>query len=176
MFDVIISQLYIIFLLLLVNKILLVVYKSYNVDVDLVPTIGGNHALEAPDGTKLKHFLSWVQRLPDREPPAWLSLPPTALERVIAVAQGNELLSKLRKMRTLADDDELGSASNPSKSQTLHERCREWLTTQLPSTLNTLPKQCNDNPDPLYRLFFWEALIGRKLLDQVCNACHTVRV
>ncbi|KAG2345278.1 hypothetical protein BDR05DRAFT_908646, partial [Suillus weaverae] len=149
---------------------------AYNVDFDLVPTIGGGHALEAPDGTKLEHFLSWVQRLPDREPPAWLSLPPTA-ERVIAVAQGNELLGKLRKMRTLADDDELGSAAGPSKSQTsqqpawmrnLHERCREWLT-QLPSTLNTLSKQSNDNPDPLYRLFFREASIGRKLLDQVCK-------
>jgi dynein heavy chain 1 len=34
-------------------------------------------------------------------------------------------------------------------------------------TLNTLPKQSNDNPDPLYRLFFREASIGRKLLDQV---------
>jgi dynein heavy chain 1 len=147
---------------------------AYNIDFDLVPTIGEDRALEAPDGTKLEHFLSWVQRLPDREPPAWLSLPPTA-ERVIAVAQGNELLGKLRKMRTLADDDELGSAAGPSKSQTpqqpawmrnLHERCREWLT-QLPSTLNTLPKQSNDNPDPLYRLFFREASIGRKLLDQV---------
>jgi len=60
---------------------------AYNVDFDLVPTIGGDHALGAPDGTKLEHFLSWVQRLPDREPPSWLSLPPTA-ERVIAVAQG----------------------------------------------------------------------------------------
>lgn len=149
---------------------------AYNVDFDLVPTIGGDHALEAPDGTKLEHFLSWVQRLPDREPPAWLSLPPTA-ERVIAIAQGNELLGKLRKMRTLADDDELGSAAGPSKSQTsqqpawmrnLHERCREWLA-QLPSTLNTLPKQSSDNPDPLYRLFFREASIGRKLLDQVCK-------
>ncbi|KAG2045236.1 dynein heavy chain protein 1 [Suillus americanus] len=149
---------------------------AYNVDFDLVPTIGEDHALEAPDGTKLEHFLTWVQRLPDREPPAWLSLPPTA-ERVIAVAQGNELLGKLRKMRTLADDDELGNAAGPSKSPTpqqpawmrnLHERCREWLT-QLPSTLNTLPKQSSDNPDPLYRLFFREASIGRKLLDQVCK-------
>ncbi|KAG2123592.1 dynein heavy chain and region D6 of dynein motor-domain-containing protein [Suillus clintonianus] len=149
---------------------------AYNVDFDLVPTIGGDHALQAPDGTKLEHFMTWVQRLPDREPPAWLSLPPNA-ERVIAVAQGNELLGKLRKMRTLTDDDELGSAAGPSKSQTsqqpawmrnLHERCREWLT-QLPSTLNTLPKQSNDNPDPLYRLFFREASIGRKLLDQVCK-------
>jgi dynein heavy chain 1 len=36
-------------------------------------------------------------------------------------------------------------------------------------TLNTLPKQSSDNPDPLYRLFFREASIGRKLLDQVCK-------
>jgi dynein heavy chain 1, cytosolic len=67
---------------------------AYNVDFDLVPTIGGDHALDAPDGTKLEHFLSWVQRLPEREPPSWLSLPPTA-ERVIAVAQGTQDTSVL---------------------------------------------------------------------------------
>lgn len=54
---------------------------------------------------------------------------------------GNELLSKLRKMRTLADDDDdVGTSGSPSKTQTsqqpawmrnLHERCREWLS-QLP--------------------------------------------
>jgi len=33
--------------------------------------------------------------------------------------------------------------------------------------LNTLPKQSSDNSDPLYRLFFREAMIGHKLLDQV---------
>lgn len=55
---------------------------------------------------------------------------------------GNELLGKLRKMRTLADDeDDVPSPGSPSKSQSsqqpawmrnLYERCREWLT-QLPS-------------------------------------------
>jgi dynein heavy chain 1, cytosolic len=61
---------------------------AYNVDFDLVPNITGVQLLGAPDGTKMEHFLSWVQGLPDREPPSWLSLPPTA-ERVIAVAQGD---------------------------------------------------------------------------------------
>jgi dynein heavy chain 1 len=61
--------------------------SAYNVDFDLVPTVTGSQLLGAPDGTKMEHFLSWVQGLPDREPPSWLSLPPTA-ERVIAVAQG----------------------------------------------------------------------------------------
>ncbi|KAH7883931.1 dynein heavy chain and region D6 of dynein motor-domain-containing protein [Phlebopus sp. FC_14] len=148
---------------------------AYNVDFSLVPSVNGGQVLEVPDGTKLEHFLSWVQGLPDREPPSWLSLPPTA-ERVIAVAQGNELLVKLRKMRTLADDDDhVASASGPSKNQTsqqpawmrnLHERCREWLA-QLPTSLNTLSKQSNDNPDPLHRLFFREGSIGGKLLGQV---------
>jgi dynein heavy chain 1, cytosolic len=65
---------------------------AYNVDFDLVPSTTGTHLLTAPDGTKLDNFLSWVKGLPDREPPAWLSLPPTA-ERVIAIAQGNYSLS-----------------------------------------------------------------------------------
>lgn len=33
--------------------------------------------------------------------------------------------------------------------------------------MDTLPKQTNDNTDPLYRLFAREGVIGRKLLDQV---------
>ena len=52
--------------------------KAYNVDFDLVPSLTGQQMLAAPEGTKMEHFLSWVQALPDREPPAWLSLPPTA--------------------------------------------------------------------------------------------------
>lgn len=68
---------------------------AYNVDFDLVPSISGSQLLGAPDGTKMEHFLSWTQGLPDREPPSWLSLPPTA-ERVIAIAQGKApLFAKL---------------------------------------------------------------------------------
>lgn len=63
--------------------------KAYNVDFDLVPSLSGSQMLLAPEGTKLEHFLSWVRELPEREPPSWLSLPPTA-ERVIAVAQGKD--------------------------------------------------------------------------------------
>lgn len=70
--------------------------KAYNVDFDLVPGISGSHTLGVPDGTKLEHFLSWVQQLPDREPPAWLSLPPTA-ERVIAVARGKQCIALSHK-------------------------------------------------------------------------------
>jgi dynein heavy chain 1, cytosolic len=61
--------------------------SAYNVDFDLVPPSGNNHILTIPEGTKIEHFLTWVQGLPNREPPSWLSLPPTA-ERVLAIEQG----------------------------------------------------------------------------------------
>ena len=61
--------------------------QAYNVDFDLVPSADGTRTLLIPEGTKLEHFLSWVNKLPEREPPSWLSLPPTA-ERVIAISQG----------------------------------------------------------------------------------------
>ncbi|KAG7090771.1 Cytoplasmic dynein 1 heavy chain 1 [Marasmius oreades] len=113
--------------------------RSYNVDFHLVPSITGKMLLGAPDGTKLDQFLTWAQDLPDREPPSWLSLPPTA-ERVIAIAQGNEFLGKLRKTRMLADDDDEVTPSaaksqtsqQPAWMRTLLDRCREWLSA-LPS-------------------------------------------
>ncbi|KAK7029674.1 dynein heavy chain [Paramarasmius palmivorus] len=146
---------------------------AYNVDFHLVPSITGKILLGAPDGTKMEQFLSWAQDLPDREPPSWLSLPPTA-ERVIAVAQGNELLGKLRKMRMLADDDDEAAPSaaksqgsqQPAWMRSLYERCQEWLAL-LPEKFNTLAPRSSDNQDPLYRLFSREGAIGRKLLSQV---------
>lgn len=62
--------------------------KAYNVEFDLVPRLDPQTAmLSVPEGTKMEHFLTWVNGLPEREPPTWLSLPPTA-ERVIAISQG----------------------------------------------------------------------------------------
>ncbi|KAK1226991.1 dynein heavy chain [Marasmius sp. AFHP31] len=147
--------------------------NAYNVDFHLVPSITGKLLLGAPDGTKMDQFLNWAQQLPDREPPSWLSLPPTA-ERVIAIAQGNELLGKLRKMRMLSDDDDevapSASKSQPSQQpawmRSLLDRCREWLAA-LPEKFNTLAPRPSENQDPLYRLFSREGTIGRKLLSQV---------
>ncbi|KAJ3856829.1 dynein heavy chain protein 1 [Lentinula lateritia] len=148
--------------------------NAYHVDFDLVPSLTGQKMLGVPDGTKIEQFLSWVQQLPDREPPSWLSLPPTA-ERLIAIAQGEELLGKLRKMRMQADDDEETITAATSKSQTsqqpawmrqLLDRCKEWLAL-LPEKFNTLPAQSGESQDPLYRLFSREGAIGRRLLGQV---------
>jgi dynein heavy chain 1 len=62
--------------------------QAYNVDFDLVPRTAADPVLVVPEGTKLDHFTSWINGLPEREPTSWLSLPPTA-ETVIAITQGN---------------------------------------------------------------------------------------
>jgi len=62
--------------------------KAYDMDFELVPSHSSTGTtVTAPEGTKIEHFLDWVSLLPEREPPSWLSLPPTA-ERVIAISQG----------------------------------------------------------------------------------------
>lgn len=66
-------------------------HNAYNVDFDLVSRVSDSQQLTSPDGTKIEHFMSWVHKLPDREPPSWLSLPPNA-ETIIAVAQGKSRL------------------------------------------------------------------------------------
>ena len=76
---------------------------AYHVDFDLVPSANGERTLPVPDGTKLESFLSWAQRLPDREPPSWLSLPSTA-ERLIAVAQGTYHQHEVKFRRVITPD------------------------------------------------------------------------
>lgn len=41
------------------------------------------------------------------------------------------------------------------------------ITHMAMQAFNTLMKQSGDNQDPMYRLFFREGSVGRKLLDQV---------
>ncbi|KZT42722.1 dynein heavy chain [Sistotremastrum suecicum HHB10207 ss-3] len=149
--------------------------QAYNVDFDLVPRTDEKVLLTIPDGTKFEQFLSWVEALPEREPPSWLSLPPSA-ERVIAVAQGNDLLSKMRKMRTLSDDDEVASTSSgsskgdapsqPAWMRSLLQHCQEWLGV-LPASFNITTRDAADNQDPLLRFFSRENSTGLKLLTTV---------
>ncbi len=61
---------------------------AYNVNFQLVTGTDASQSVTIPEGTKMDQFIQWVQSLPEREPPLWLSLPPSA-ESVIAVAQGN---------------------------------------------------------------------------------------
>ena len=62
--------------------------KAYDGDFKLVDHDEG---LMAPEGTQMSQYLQWAHDLPEREPPAWLSLPASA-ETVIAVADGESEL------------------------------------------------------------------------------------
>jgi dynein heavy chain 1 len=127
--------------------------------------------LQAPDGTRIDQFLAWTNALPEQQPPQWLALPPTA-ERVIATAQGVSLLSKLVRMRQLADDDGEGGgessveesaagssrgavvkAAQPAWMKALQQNATQWMAA-LPEHLSNLSNDgAGSISDPLYR--FW---------------------
>lgn len=65
--------------------------KAYDSDFALVD-IAGEGRLSVPEGTQLSQFVAWAHALPEREPPAWLSLPGSA-ESVLAAAEGEFLLN-----------------------------------------------------------------------------------
>ncbi|KAL9938803.1 hypothetical protein V8E36_002522 [Tilletia maclaganii] len=133
--------------------------------------------LLAPEGSKMEHFIEWVQALPDQQPPQWLGLPPTA-ERVIASAQGVALLNKLVRMRQLADDDEtvIGTSdeaanekqahAQPAWMKALKQNAEEWLKT-LPDSLSSLKMDAESMTNSLHRFWSREVRSGQSLLKTV---------
>ncbi|SNX83960.1 cytoplasmic dynein heavy chain 2 [Melanopsichium pennsylvanicum] len=161
---------------------------AYDVDFRLVKD--EKRPLIAPEGTKMETFISWVQGLPEQQPPEWLALPPSA-EKVIAAAQGTALLSKLVKMKQLADDDDdevvgheksasaggggggatqdssTASASvQPTWMKALRTNAMQWLQV-LPASVTSLDVDTNSVQDPLYRFWAREHRTGCSLLSIV---------
>ncbi|KAI8328287.1 dynein heavy chain [Blakeslea trispora] len=152
--------------------------ECYDIDFKLVH--GGEEdgqSVVVPDGTKMDQFLDWVNKLPDREPPTWLGLPSNA-ERVLLILRGNNMLSKVRKMKSLSDDDEAaysqdGGSSSAKKSdasgaqpawmRALNQNILNWLAL-LPSNVRAMQRDSNGIMDPLFRFFERENQIARKLL------------
>ncbi len=159
--------------------------KAYDVDFQLVKD--DENPLVAPEGTKMDTFISWVQALPEQQPPQWLALPPSA-EKVIAAAQGSALLSKLIKMKQLADDDDdetvgqsasasgaggtqdsaasTSSSVQPSWMKSLRANALQWLST-LPTTVPAFGSDAGSVQDPLYRFWAREHRTGSSLLSAV---------
>ncbi|WWC63949.1 uncharacterized protein I303_106555 [Kwoniella dejecticola CBS 10117] len=137
--------------------------RAYDPDFKLVEHSDGG--LIVPEGTQMSHFIAWAQALPEREPPAWLSLPSTA-EGLVAAAEGDALMVKLRKMRTTDDEeDESGPATTsgrPAWMNALKAHAEGWLST-LPKGIAT-PQ--NDN-SPLSRFHLREVSTGSKLLQRI---------
>ncbi|PWN51565.1 putative cytoplasmic dynein heavy chain 2 [Violaceomyces palustris] len=161
--------------------------KAYDVGFRLVQS--DESPLVAPEGTKMETFVDWVKNLPEKQPPQWLALPPSA-EKVIAIAQGAALLNKLVKMKQLADDEDdetvgveatskadseqessavasrAGAGIQPQWMKTLKQNCQDWLRS-LPKGLPSLSGDSNSVTDPLYRFWAREHRTGLALLRQV---------
>ena len=61
--------------------------------------------LVVPSGTSLQEFMSWIQKLPEREPPTYLGLPANA-EKLLLVGLGRSLIGNLKKVTDLLDEGE----------------------------------------------------------------------
>ncbi|KAI7899864.1 dynein heavy chain [Cokeromyces recurvatus] len=152
--------------------------ECYNIDFELVKSNGENEkAIIVPDGIKMEQFMDWVNKLPDREPPTWLGLPSNA-ERVLLTLKGNNMLSKVRRMKSLSDDDETAytqdtndsnnkqatTSTQPAWMRALNTSISNWLAL-LPSTIKATQRDSAGVMDPLFRFFERENQIARKLLS-----------
>ena len=84
---------------------------SYDIGHKLVEGVPGsghddpNDGLTVPSGTSLQEFMSWIQKLPEREPPTYLGLPANA-EKLLLVGQGRSMIQNLGKITELLDEGE----------------------------------------------------------------------
>ncbi|WVN87983.1 uncharacterized protein L203_103180 [Cryptococcus depauperatus CBS 7841] len=144
--------------------------RAYDPDFKLVELEDGGDGLTVPDGTQMNQFIDWAQKLPEREPPAWLSLPITA-EGVVAAAEGDAMMIKLRKMKTTEDEEDDNSpivgivTGRPAWMTALKGHAEEWLST-LPKTLSS-QHGISSAPSPLVRFFARETSIGLRLLERI---------
>ncbi|KAL0081796.1 dynein heavy chain [Phycomyces blakesleeanus] len=151
-------------------------HRCYDLDFEVVKASGEDEeSLVVPEGTKMEHFMDWVNKLPDREPPTWLGLPGNA-ERVLLTLKGNTLLSKVRKMKSTSDDDEVAftqdtssqstNSQQPAWMRTLHTSISGWLSV-LPENIRVLQRDTTGIMNPLFRFFERENQIGRSLLRTI---------
>lgn len=77
---------------------------TYDLDEQKDAAAGGGD-LVVPSGTSLQEFMSWIQKLPEREPPTYLGLPANA-EKLLLVGLGRSLIGNLKKVTDLLDEGE----------------------------------------------------------------------
>ena len=70
---------------------------------------GADGALTVPEGNEMKDFMTWVNQLPEREPPTYLGLPANA-EKLLLVGHGRQTIENLVKITEILDESEQLSA------------------------------------------------------------------
>ncbi|KAG8527498.1 uncharacterized protein KY384_007650 [Bacidia gigantensis] len=65
----------------------------------------GDGSLTVPESNDMKDFTTWVDRLPEREPPTYLGLPANA-EKLLLIGHGKQTIQNLVKMTELLEENE----------------------------------------------------------------------
>jgi dynein heavy chain 1 len=139
---------------------------------------GESEGLVIPEGTKMSHFIEWVRKLPDNQPPHWLGLPRNA-ENLLKGSRGRDMLSKVRKMSSLSGEDEVvldsdaavadkNTSALPAWMRSLSASIGRWIEI-LPSSVSSLGEVDKESKSPLYRFFERENEIATGLLRTVCK-------
>ena len=79
---------------------------AYELDHRLVQPRENDDGLKLPSGTTLPDFMDWVAKLPEREPPTYLGLPPNA-EKLLLVERGRAVIGDLKRVSDMLEEDEL---------------------------------------------------------------------
>lgn len=156
--------------------------KSYELDFPLVKFEDGT-SLTIPEGTKVEQFMEWVNKLPEQQP-TWLGLPSHA-EKLLLAIKGNNMLSKVRQMKSITDDEAVYSQDEvenenennlqPSWMKTLYNVVNNWLTV-LPEKLSSMIQNENSIQDPLFRFFNRENTIAQKLLIKLHQDLKNIKL
>lgn len=88
---------------------------AYEIGHKLVEGMGKEDSLEVPSGTSMQDFMSWIQKLPEREPPTYLGLPANA-EKLLLVGLGKSMIQNLRKVSDLLDENEQGMVTEVAQA------------------------------------------------------------
>lgn len=79
---------------------------AYELNHQLVQPRENDDGLRVPSGTTMPDFMTWVAKLPEREPPTYLGLPANA-EKLLLVEQGQVVIGDLKRVSDMLDEDEL---------------------------------------------------------------------
>ncbi|CAG8125108.1 unnamed protein product [Penicillium salamii] len=78
---------------------------AFEDDYKLVSDVENDDLLTLPGTTSMRDFVTWVNKLPEREPPTYLGLPANA-EKLLLVGHGRKMISDLSRVTTLLDEGE----------------------------------------------------------------------
>ena len=83
---------------------------AFEDDHRLAEGVDGNECLVVPSGRTIQDFSAWVAKLPEREPPTYLGLPPDA-EKLLLIGQSQRMVVDVEKISDLLDEEEQLAAS-----------------------------------------------------------------